>query len=57
MRKKSSLVVRFATPHFTSVEKKAIKDKIPEKVFQTRDEFWVCPSVPSIIGWGRTMKT
>jgi uncharacterized protein with PIN domain len=27
-----------------SVEKEGIKDKIPEKVFQTRNEFWVCPS-------------
>jgi uncharacterized protein with PIN domain len=27
-----------------SVEKETIKDKIPEKVFQTRNEFWVCPS-------------
>ena len=27
-----------------SVEKEGIKDKIPEKVFQTRNEFWICPS-------------
>jgi len=27
-----------------SVEKETIKDKIPEKVFQTRNEFWICPS-------------
>jgi uncharacterized protein len=27
-----------------SVEKETIKDKIPEKVFQTRNEFWVCPA-------------
>lgn len=25
-----------------SIEKGGIKDKIPEKVFQTRDKFWVC---------------
>lgn len=27
-----------------SIEKESIKDKIPEKVYQTRNEFWVCPS-------------
>jgi len=27
-----------------SIDKEAIKDKIPEKVFQTRNEFWICPS-------------
>jgi uncharacterized protein with PIN domain len=27
-----------------SIVKEAIKEKIPEKVFQTRNEFWVCPS-------------
>jgi len=27
-----------------SVEKETIKDKIPEKVFQTRNDFWVCPA-------------
>jgi len=27
-----------------SVEKEGIIDKIPEKVFQTRNEFWVCPT-------------
>ena len=27
-----------------SIEKKEIKDKIPEKVFQTRDKFLVCPA-------------
>jgi uncharacterized protein with PIN domain len=26
-----------------SIAKKGIKDLIPEKVFQTRDEFWFCP--------------
>lgn len=26
-----------------SVEKKDIKKHIPEKVFKTRDEFWLCP--------------
>lgn len=26
-----------------SVEKKAIKGFIPEKVFETRDDFWLCP--------------
>jgi len=26
-----------------SVEKEGIKGKIPEKVFQTRNEFWICP--------------
>jgi uncharacterized protein with PIN domain len=31
------------TPLHT-IEKEAIKDKIPEKVFQTRNEFWVCPT-------------
>jgi uncharacterized protein with PIN domain len=27
-----------------SLEKEAIKDKVPEKVYQTRNEFWVCPA-------------
>ena len=27
-----------------SIDKEVIKEKIPEKVFQTRNEFWVCPS-------------
>ncbi|HWR27277.1 MAG TPA: Mut7-C RNAse domain-containing protein [Candidatus Thermoplasmatota archaeon] len=27
-----------------SIAKEAIKDQIPEKVFQTRNEFWFCPS-------------
>ena len=27
-----------------SIDKESIKDKIPEKVYQTRNEFWVCPS-------------
>jgi len=27
-----------------SIEKEGIKDNIPEKVFQTRTEFWVCPT-------------
>jgi uncharacterized protein len=27
-----------------SIEKKGIKDLIPEKVFQTRDVFWFCPT-------------
>lgn len=27
-----------------AVEKEGIKDKIPEKVFQTRNEFWICPA-------------
>ncbi|MBN2599183.1 MAG: Mut7-C RNAse domain-containing protein [Candidatus Thermoplasmatota archaeon] len=27
-----------------SIDKESIKDKIPEKVYQTRKEFWVCPS-------------
>lgn len=31
------------TPLHT-IDKEAIKDKIPEKIFQTRNEFWVCPS-------------
>ncbi|MCX6661780.1 MAG: Mut7-C RNAse domain-containing protein [Euryarchaeota archaeon] len=26
-----------------SIEKEGIKDKLPEKVFQTRNKFWVCP--------------
>lgn len=27
-----------------SVKKEGIKEKIPEKVFQTRNVFWVCPA-------------
>lgn len=27
----------------SSVEKKGIKDHIPPKVFETRDDFWFCP--------------
>jgi uncharacterized protein with PIN domain len=27
-----------------SIDKEVIKEKIPETVFQTRNEFWVCPS-------------
>ncbi len=26
------------------VEKETIKDRIPEKVYKTRNKFWVCPS-------------
>jgi uncharacterized protein with PIN domain len=26
------------------IEKEKIKDKIPENVFQTRNQFWVCPA-------------